>query len=526
MKKLVALLITPFLLTTSGYSIISTSSQNIYKPIFPEIKVACLYERVTDWINFNRSIDDVISILNETKTDFIFRGWWRWSPCPDDANMTLPPDFPSNYVENCVRRGYTYKHLENAIKRIKEKMPSVIFCGAVPSQIITRLTWNPITKEFFGTNETWAMALNPQKWGINMTKEEFQYEFAKWHLWVDPNSTLEDYDYRKVNAYFPDITNEDFQELLLSWAYKQIDCGVDAIWIDMLFAQANMLYKITGDIYHPAVKESYEAACKIVDEIHGYGESKGKYIYVGTWSACAIYPYEKPSLDFITASPSSTEVYEMKMNETKWDERISIVREKFGDIPFFAFIDWASTTHTPLGVFSQYLSKEEQREFLKIADIFFAKKGINFIYPVHGGWMGNDAEILSYGISRTYDSLAPEFETYETIVKLTQNKAEGKPFICIKRPENYIYVFDREIAPSSIPTIIGKITIKVDAFDLEGIEKVEFYTDGNLKYNDSIAPYEWTWDEFSFGEHEIKVTAYDDKENVASDEINVFILNF
>ena len=37
--------------------------------------------------------------------------------------------------------------------------------------------------------------------------------------------------------------------------------------------------------------------------------------------------------------------------------------------------------------------------------------------------MGHDAEILSFGVSRVYDSLAPEFGTYETIVELARRKA-------------------------------------------------------------------------------------------------------
>ena len=376
MRKILILVIT-WLIASLNLSLNSLSNSNNYGDDgFSKVKVACLYERVTDGIYYlNRSIDDIIQLLKETRADFIFRGWWRWSPCPDCANITLPPGYPEDYVENCVHRGYTYEYLEKAIKEIKKEIPEMIFCGAIPTQRVTRLVWNPMTKEFFYTNETWNMALDPMKWGINMSKKEFQYQFAKWHLWVDPNSTLEEYDYRNVSSYFPDITNEDFQELLLSWAIKQIDCRVDAIWIDMLFAQANFLYGITGDLYHPAVKESYEAACKIIDEIHEYGESIGKHIYVGTWSGCANYPYEKPSLDFLTASPASLEVYKMEMNETKWDERIRIAKEKFGDIPFFVFIDWASTTHTPLGVFSQYLSKEEQKEFIRLADVFFAEKG-------------------------------------------------------------------------------------------------------------------------------------------------------
>ena len=77
-----------------------------------------------------------------------------------------------------------------------------------------------------------------------------------------------------------------------------------------------------------------------------------------------------------------------------------------------------------MGVYSQELSKEEQREFLKIADEFFSRKGIIFVYPVHGGFMGQDAKILSFGKLKTYDSLAPEFETYETIKSLLKVKRE------------------------------------------------------------------------------------------------------
>ena len=504
---------------------LETAHPTIVENGLTDIKIASLYERVTDGIYYlNRSIEDVIKILKETETDFVFRGWWRWSPCPDSPNTILPPEYPPNYVENCARRGYTYEHLKNAIDKIKE-ISHIIFCGAIPAQRITTLVWNPITKEHFYTDETWEMALDPSKWSINMTKEEFQYEFAKWHLWVDPNLTLEEYDYRNVSSYFPDITNERFQELLISWAIKQIECGADAIWIDMLFSQAKMLYGITGDIYHPAVKESYEAACKIVDEIHEYGESIGKYIYVGTWSGCAIYPYQKPSLDFITASPTSLEVYEMEMNETKWNERIRIVKEKFRGIPFFVFIDWASTTHTPLGVFSQYLSKEEQKEFIRLADVFFGEKGLNFIYPVHGGYLGNDAETLSYGKWNVYDSLAPEFETYETIVKLAQNKSEENPMIYIEKPRNYLYIFDREVISLKKPIILGRITVVVDAYDKDGISKVEFYIDDIIRFTDHDTPYSWLWDEFTIGWHEIRVVAYDNSGNEGEDKIDVIIFN-
>ncbi len=46
---------------------------------------------------------------------------------------------------------------------------------------------------------------------------------------------------------------------------------------------------------------------------------------------------------------------------------------------------------------------------------------------------------------------------------------------------------------------------------------VEFHIDDVLKSNDNKLPYEWLWDEFAFGTHEIKVVAYDSEGNKASD---------
>jgi len=69
------------------------------------------------------------------------------------------------------------------------------------------------------------------------------------------------------------------------------------------------------------------------------------------------------------------------------------------------------------------LTKEEQEEFLRKSDDFFSRRNVIFVFPVHGGFMGQDAKILSFGKSRVYDSFAPEFETYETIKELARDKA-------------------------------------------------------------------------------------------------------
>ena len=387
-----------------------------------QVKVAILYQRVTDGIYYlNRSVDDVINILKETKTNFIFRGWWRKYPCPESPDMQSD-FFPPEYIEESVRRGYTYEHLRNAIAKIKKEMPDVIFCGAVSCQWVNKKERDPITGETFDMDKTWAMALDPEKWNISMSKEEFQERFAKKLKWIGAD---EKYDHSKVWAYFPDITNPDFQKLILDLAKKQIDCGADAIWIDYLFNQAQYLAKITKDQNHPAVRESFEAASKIVNEIHNYGYSKGKYIYVGSWASFVDFPYPPPDLDFVTVTPSSNEVYSMELNEDYWNVRIKKIKEKLGDIPIFAYMD-IGFERLPLTVFAQNLSTIEQREFLEYSDDFFQKKGLIFIYPVHGGWFGKNPKKLAFGKFNIYDSLAPEFQTYETIKELAQKKSKTK----------------------------------------------------------------------------------------------------
>ena len=198
--------------------------------------------------------------------------------------------------------------------------------------------------------------------------------------------------------------------------------------------------------------------------------------------------------------------------------------------------------NSPAHVFSQKLSPEEQKEFLRYLDSFLRKNNVLFSYPVFGLYMGpwekGEEKILSWedicwetltgekgcGFS-FYDSLAPEFQTYETIAELAENRTQGKPLVSIERPSNYLYILDKEIFPLKMPVIIGKITVTADAFDEDGISKVEFYIDDVLRFTDHNEPYSWLWSEFAIGWHEIKVIAYDMKGNKATDEQNVWILN-
>ncbi|MBU4300603.1 MAG: hypothetical protein ABIF85_03455 [Nanoarchaeota archaeon] len=401
-----------------------------------KVKVAVLYQNIIDEppLGPQRSTGDVIRILNETHADMVFRSFWRWLPAFDSPE-NIPPEIVKEYAERTgikpeqipllvEKSGYNYQELEKRISAIKREMPNVIFVGAIPAQRINRIDKNDITGKVYTTNETWAMALDPQKWSIQkngkpFTKEEFQAQFAGWHGWAKS----ENYDYREVEAYFPDITNPDYQGLLLSWAKRQIDAGADAIWIDGL-PQTSLFYPFVKDTEHPIIKDLFSASEKIINEIHRYGESKGKRIYVGAWAVPFKYieglPQMPSSVDFVTMTPTENEILNKKLDESY--EKISRAKRLYDNTPIFAFIDW-SMDISPTVDFSQKLNKKEQSGLLQTLDDSFAKNGVNFIYPLHGGYMGPSAKRLAFGKYRNYDSLAPEFNTYETIKELANKKA-------------------------------------------------------------------------------------------------------
>ena len=107
----------------------------------------------------------------------------------------------------------------------------------------------------------------------------------------------------------------------------------------------------------------------------------------------------------------------------------------------------------------------------------------------------------------------------ETSVQINVNIARPK--------EGHLYVSDQEIVPNIFHStiIIGEITIEADAYGEDGIDGVEFYIDDILRNTDTYLPYQWTWNEFAFGNHELKVIAYDTEGNTAKDKIEVKIFN-
>ena len=116
-----------------------------------------------------------------------------------------------------------------------------------------------------------------------------------------------------------------------------------------------------------------------------------------------------------------------------------------------------------------------------------------------GGNASYQWEGLSYNKTYSWYAIADDtfYETKsDTWSFTTKEFINLPPKVCIKNPEKGLYIFDRKILPRFIrpALIIGKITIEANATDEDSaIERVAFYINGNLKANDTTAPYEYLW---------------------------------
>ena len=98
------------------------------------------------------------------------------------------------------------------------------------------------------------------------------------------------------------------------------------------------------------------------------------------------------------------------------------------------------------------------------------------------------------------------------------------PLVNINKPkEGYLYLLNYEVIPFFTTLVIGRIDVCVDAIDyIYGMDRVEFYLDGELVYSDDQKPFCWQWYEFDFSRRTLRTIAYDISENSAEDIITVW----
>ena len=111
------------------------------------------------------------------------------------------------------------------------------------------------------------------------------------------------------------------------------------------------------------------------------------------------------------------------------------------------------------------------------------------------------------------------------ITPLEENIPEVTPIsFFIKPDESYFFINDKHIVPTLLGNtiIVGDISFEANAFSIDGIERVEFYVNNDQKFVDYDFPYEWVWDEKSFGRYIIEIVAIDNTGNIANGEMGVW----
>ena len=98
------------------------------------------------------------------------------------------------------------------------------------------------------------------------------------------------------------------------------------------------------------------------------------------------------------------------------------------------------------------------------------------------------------------------------------------PNVTITKPqEKSLYLGNSRVLPFPITLLIGSINITVDASDDDsGVYSVKFYLNDILKSTDTTPPFNWAWDERTFGRYTILVEASDNTGNNATDERTVW----
>lgn len=123
---------------------------------------------------------------------------------------------------------------------------------------------------------------------------------------------------------------------------------------------------------------------------------------------------------------------------------------------------------------------------------------------IHDAWVYSSPAI---GIDGTV-YIGSTWSTDNGILYAFNEKSFKNPVIEKPLPGKlYLFNTERRIPTSDDPLIIGKITIEVTHPDPANVTKMEFYIDNVKQYEATTPPYQWTWSSFSFGRHNIAVTA-------------------
>jgi hypothetical protein len=118
-------------------------------------------------------------------------------------------------------------------------------------------------------------------------------------------------------------------------------------------------------------------------------------------------------------------------------------------------------------------------------------------------------------------------DTYTVSVTIAgHTPPDSRPVEIIKPLNRNLYFKNNRVLRLFNTIVIGPITIQAEKNDNELIiKKVEFLINDEIKHTATSKPYNFLWNEKTFGRQSVKIKAYDNNGNVLEDEIKVLIIN-
>ncbi|RLF41993.1 MAG: hypothetical protein DRN18_03000 [Thermoplasmata archaeon] len=141
------------------------------------------------------------------------------------------------------------------------------------------------------------------------------------------------------------------------------------------------------------------------------------------------------------------------------------------------------------------------------------------INATYNYWGSNDGP--RYNGSGSGDNVSSNVIFYPWLIY----EEDKEPCTSILRPKNGLYILDRKICKIKRTIILGYVTVRVNATDDHGIDRVEVFINDEKRCAIKSPPYEWLWNEKAIGKRRIKVITYDTNGKSSSDELDVFIVN-
>jgi len=206
----------------------------------------------------------------------------------------------------------------------------------------------------------------------------------------------------------------------------------------------------------------------------------------------------------------------------------------------FAFLEYLqdidiSVTGKDTATFSatKNISAYDYENLMIIAVVFSSEKHTGYANPPSGNSFDayytdatNATKVVQKG------NLPPQLEI--TSPQRGNIYWNGKPLPIVEKIEQRKHIIKKLQNISILKTFLWNKTyllgknkiITVTATDDSKVVKVEFYIDGNLEYNDTQAPYEWTFSKISTSKsillktHVLEVIVYDDTGKTNSAKIN------